>query len=215
MNRIVIRTAILLLLTLSAAVGAQEKSSKKLYCWNEGGRKVCGDALPPSAVDSARTEISAKSGLAVGSVDRTLNDSERSAALTAAKAAAVEADKTLAAQRRDLAMVESYATEADLRRAYGERITLLDESLKTSRLSTANLRQSLLSLLRQAADLELQSQPVRKPLVDNIVRQHTDLLRQQEIMKQQAIDRAALGSDLEAALARYRSLKAGDTPAAG
>ena len=29
--------------------------------------------------------------------------------------------------RRDMAMVESYATEADLRRAYGERIDLLDD----------------------------------------------------------------------------------------
>ena len=26
-----------------AAAGA---GKKKLYCWNEGGRKVCGDALP-------------------------------------------------------------------------------------------------------------------------------------------------------------------------
>src|SRR3546814_17752408 len=73
-----------------------------------------------------------------------------------------------AAMRRDLAMVESYATQDDLRRAYGERITLVEESLKTSRLGLVNLRQSLLSLLRQAADLELQSKPVqdRKSVVE-------------------------------------------------
>ena len=29
-------------------------SEKKIYCWNEGGRKVCGDALPASAANSAR-----------------------------------------------------------------------------------------------------------------------------------------------------------------
>ena len=119
------------------------------------------------------------------------------------RAAEVEA----ATKRRDLAMVESYATEDDLRRAYGERITLVEESLKTSRLGIVNLRQSLLSLLRQAADLELQSQPVRKPLSDNIVRQHGDLLRQQAILEQQLDDRASLGSDLEQALERYRALK--------
>ena len=44
-----------------AQAGKEPKEKKKLYCWNEGGRKVCGDALPANAVDSARTEISAKS----------------------------------------------------------------------------------------------------------------------------------------------------------
>ncbi len=100
--------------------------------------------------------------------------------------------------------------------AYGERITLVEESLKTSRLGIINLRQSLLSLLRQAADLELQSKPVHKGLANNIIRQHGDLLRQQEIMLEQQHDRASLGSDLEQALERYRELKGGNkTVAAG
>src|SRR3546814_447088 len=116
-----------------------------------------------------------------------------------------------AAMRRDLAMVESYATEDDLRRAYGERITLVEESLKTSRLGLVNLRQSLLSLLRRTADLELQSKPVHKALGDNIQRQHGDLLRQQAILEQQAQDRTSLGSDLEQALERYRALKSPQT----
>src|SRR3546814_8865972 len=68
-------------------------------------------------------------------------------------------------------------------------------------------RSSLLSLLRRAADLELQSKPVHKALGDNIQRQHGDLLRQQAILEQQAQDRTSLGSDLEQALERYRALK--------
>ncbi|MGH8031419.1 MAG: hypothetical protein ACREO8_03400 [Luteimonas sp.] len=204
------------LLLIAATLGAsptalaQDKvSGKKLYCWNDNGRKVCGDALPANAIDNARTEISAQSGLAMRSVERSLNDDERTAATLAAKTAADAAERALAQRYRDLAMVESYATEADLRRAYGERITLVEESLKTSRLGTINLRQSLLSLLRQAAELELQSRPVRKPLADSIIRQHADLLRQQAIIKEQTDERAALGSDLEAALDRYRALKDG------
>ena len=106
-------------------------------------------------------------------------------------------------------MVESYATEGDLRRAYGERITLVEESLKTSELSVANLRQSLLSLLRQAAERELLGQPVGKALVDGIHAQHGDLIRQQAIMERQLVDRASLGSDLDAALERYRAMKRG------
>lgn len=196
-----------LLLLATAAAGAQDKAAKKIYCWNEDGHKVCGDALPADAADAARTEISARTGMTVRSVERAPTDEERAQAAVERKQAALEAEAEAAAKRRDLAMVESYATEADLRRAYGERINLVEESLKTSRLGQVNLRQSLLSLLRQAADLELQSKPVRKALTDNIQRQHGDLLRQQAILEQQVHDRASLGSDLEQALERYRALK--------
>ncbi|WP_156899823.1 hypothetical protein [Luteimonas mephitis] len=202
------------LMLVAATAAAQDKApAKKIYCWDEGGHKVCGDALPPDAADAARTEISARTGITVRSVERALTDDERAAAADAHRQAALDAEAEAATKRRDLAMVESYATEDDLRRAYGERITLVEESLKTSRLGLANLRQSLLSLLRQAADLELQSKPVNKALTGNILRQHGDLLRQQAILEQQLQDRQSLGSDLEQALARYRALKSPETAA--
>ncbi len=203
------------LLLAAMAAPAQDKApaNKKIYCWDENGHKVCGDALPADAADAARTEISARTGIAVRSVERAPTDEERAAAADARKQAARDAEAEAAAKRRDLAMVESYATEDDLRRAYGERITLVEESLKTSRLGLVNLRQSLLSLLRQAADLELQSKPVDKALTGNIQRQHGDLLRQQVILEQQLQDRRSLGSDLEEALSRYRALKAPDKAA--
>ena len=199
------------LLLATATAAAQDKTpAKKIYCWNEGGQKICGDALPADAADAARTEISARTGMTVRSVERAPTDDERAAAAAARRQAMLEAEAEAAAKRRDLAMVESYATEADLRRAYGERITLVEESLKTSRLGLVNQRASLLSLLRQAADLELQSKPVPKALAGNIQRQHGDLLRQQAILEQQVHDRASLGSDLEQALGRYRALKSPD-----
>ncbi|HST44358.1 MAG TPA: hypothetical protein VLK29_03940 [Luteimonas sp.] len=196
-----------LLAALPAAGLHAQDAPKKLYCWTEGGTRVCGDTLPASAIDHARTEINAASGLQTGQVPRALNRDERLAAADEAKRAAEAAEVEATSKRRDLAMVESYNTEDDLRRAYGERITLVEESLKTSRLGVANLRQSLLSLLQKAAELELQSQPVTKPLADGIVNQHADLIRQQAIMQKQLQDRASLGSDLEQALARYRGMK--------
>jgi len=209
-------TCALLLVATAASAATQDKApAKKIYCWNEDGHKFCGDALPADAADAARTEISARTGIAVRSVERAPTDEERAAAADARKQAALDAETEAAAKRRDLAMVESYATENDLRRAYGERITLVEESLKTSRLGLVNLRQSLLSLLRQAADLELQSKPVNKALTGNILRQHGDLLRQQAILEQQQQDRQSLGSDLEQALERYRALKAPEKTAQG
>lgn len=195
------------LCAVAASAVAQKSPERRLYCWDEGGRRVCGDALPASAVDRARTEISARSGMRVNEIPRALTPEERAVAETEARQARRVEESAEAVQRRERAMVESYATEDELRRGFGERIILVDEALKTSRMSIANLRQSLLSLLRQASDLELQGQPVQAALAGNIVAQHKDLLRQKSIMEQQENDRALLDADLEHALERYRALK--------
>ena len=84
-NRILIAAVAFGVAALAGSGGlrAQAKAGteKKIYCWNEGGRKVCGDALPAEAANSARTEISARSGLRTGQVSRALSDDERSAAI--------------------------------------------------------------------------------------------------------------------------------------
>jgi hypothetical protein len=212
-TRITIAIAVVLLAFASVA---SAQTGKKLYCWNENGRKVCGDALPAEAAERARTEISARSGLRTGEVARALTAEERAAAATAAEQAQLAADAEAARQRRDLAMVESYGTEADLRRAYGERIGLLDATLKASVLGESNLRLSLASLLNQASDLELSGKPVPAPLLANVRNQHSELQKQQRILAQQRRDRASLDSELADAVARYRDLKraqASDTDA--
>lgn len=199
--------AIVMAGTGTAAAQTAAPAQKKIYCWDEGGRRVCGDALPASAVDSARTEFNARSGLATGHVDRALTDEERSAAAVAAEEARRQAEAEAMQKRRDLAMVESYMTENDLRRAYGERTALLDETLKASRLGVANLRLSLLSLLRQAGDVELADAPVTRRLTDSIQRQHAELLRQKQILLAQEEDRAELERELADSVQRYRDMR--------
>ena len=56
---------------------------KKLYCWNDNGKKVCGDALPPEQAARARKEFSARSGRTLNEVDRALTAEERTAAAAA------------------------------------------------------------------------------------------------------------------------------------
>ncbi|SDX80101.1 hypothetical protein [Lysobacter enzymogenes] len=187
---------------------AQDASKKKLYCWDEGGRKVCGDALPAHAVDSARTEISAKSGLATAQVDRALSAEERAAAEQAARAARSAATAAEAQKRRDRAMAESYATEEDLRKSFQERIVLLDETVKASQLGIEGRRQTVLSLLRKAGEAELNGKPVGSGLAENIRGQHDELLHQQDVLKQQVLERSLADQDLATALERYNALKA-------
>jgi len=196
---------------LSMQVSAQQADKgKKLYCWDEGGRKVCGDALPASAAGAGRTEISAKSGRTLDTVGRAMTPEERATATAATRQAQQAVEQRMQEQRRDLAMVDSYATEADLRRAYGDRADLLDASIKASVLGVQNLHQSLLSLLTRAADDELSDKPVPRPQQAAMRDQHAELLKQERILAQQRADRAALDAELTDSLQRYRTLKHAD-----
>ena len=60
--------------------------------------------------------------------------------------------------------------EADLRRAYGERIVLVEEAIKTSHMGVANLRASLLSLLRFLSFRGQISKFLRHTVLDSITR---------------------------------------------
>lgn len=198
-----------LLLALAPLALAQKtgEPAKKLYCWTENGRKVCGDALPATAVDSARTEISARSGLPTGRVDRAPSLDERAAAAAKAEADRQGALADEARLRRDMAMVESYASETELRRAYENRISLSEGTVKASRMSVAGLHQSLLTLLKRAGDAELSGKPVAKPLAGNIRQQHGELRRQQNMLVQQQHDASTIEDEFADTLSRYRALK--------
>ncbi|MBP6748342.1 MAG: hypothetical protein KA144_01780 [Xanthomonadaceae bacterium] len=188
---------------LSMQTHAQDVGAKKLYCWNENGRKVCSDALPPSAVDRQRVEINQTSGTAVREVSRALTDVEREQAALAAKAAESENDRL----RKELAMVHTFATEADLERSFRNRFDLLDESLKGSALSAKNLRHSLLNLLEQANDNQLENKPVGNRTVEKIRLQQQELRQLQAMERRQTQERAELDLQFQAALQRYRELK--------
>ena len=204
----IIRTIAVLALLCAAAPADAQSRGKKLYCWNDAnGNRTCGDTLPPGATDLARTEINAASGAQTREVGRALTAEERAAASAAAAQAQADAKAEAERQRRDLAMVESYATEADLRRAYGERTTLLDDALKASALGESNLRRSLVVLLDQANNLQLAGRPVPANLLANLRAQHAELMKQQRIIQEQRADRASLDAELADALARYNALK--------
>lgn len=207
MSRIRPLTAALLLATAPLALAQKtEAPAKKVYCWNEGGRKVCGDALPATAVDSARTEINASSGMATARIDRALTPAERAAAEAAARdeqAAQAAAD---AEMRRFMAMVHSFDTEDALRRAFDNRIALNRDSIKTAQMGIAGVRAMLVDLLRRAGEAELAQRPVPKKLADDIRSQHAQLIQQQATLARLQRNGAAIRAQLDEAVTRYREL---------
>lgn len=214
-NPLLTGTLVLLAAALStallstAAVAQQKDKPKKLYCWDEGGRRVCSDTLPASAVGHQRTEISATTGSAINRVDRALTAEERAAAAVQALAQESEADR----KRREMAMVVSYTTEKDLQRAFQERFALVDEGLKSSSMAQTNLHKSLIALLRQANDLELAGKPVSKALRNRILTQHRELGLLLATQQRLRTERGTLQAEYEHALTRYRELKGTTTTA--
>ena len=86
-------------------------------------------------------------------------------------------------------------------------LELIEESLKGSALALTNLHDSLISLLRQANELELQSKPVSKQIREKIISQHAELQALRTLKQRQEIERETLNADFQDAMTRYRALK--------
>lgn len=208
--------ACLLATATPADAQTRGRDGKTVYCWNDAsGKRVCGDALPPEATDRARTEINAATGMRRRQLQRVPTEAERAAAAQEAEAAARQAAIEAAQLRKELAMVESYANEDELRRAYRNRIEMMDGAIESSRAGAANLRLGLVALLRQAGELELAGKPVPASLAAGIADRHETLGRQQSILDAQVRERATLDVEFENAVRRYRELKRPAGPAAG
>ena len=210
MKKFTAATSAIAALVVAGAVHAAPQG-KKLYCWEEGGRTICGDALPADAADNARTEFSAKTGRQVGEVARALTDEERAALDAERERAALDAKEEADRARRELAMVESYATEDELRRAFRNRTTLMDDKVQASRIAIDNLRQGLVTRLRAASELELAGKPVAADLAAAIATQHETLRGQRDLLARQQRERAALDLELASAVERSRELTGVET----
>lgn len=202
-------TGVLAAMTMSADAAAQDRAPR-LYCWEQDGRKYCSDTLPASAVNQPRTEIQGRSLAHRTQVGGALSEEQRSIAAREAEQAAAAAEAQAARLRADLAIVESYETEAALREAYGRRVVLVEESIRTSALRSETLRRNLADLLIQANELELQNRPVGRDIAESVQRQHLELLRQSAMLAQLQQEHSHLETDLEETVRRYLELK-GDT----
>lgn len=197
-------------LAVLPAAAQNKPAERKLYCWDEGGRRVCGDALPASAVNSARTEFNSRTGMPRAQVGRALTAQEQAAAAAQEAARRQEAERIAAQKRSDTALAESYDSEDALRRAFNVRYELVDEGLKTSEMTIKSQRESLLGLMRTAANLELEGKPVNQKLAEDIQAQRSALVGAMQLQQQQHDERKQLDVQQEEALARWRKARGGE-----
>ena len=215
---------ILALVLVAPAALAQEKApAKKLFCWQEKGQRVCSDALPAEAVNAAREEISATSGLRTGGVERAMTEEERASAAIEAQQRQMDAAAAETRRRTDAAMLLSYRDENDLRRVFNDRIAIVDNNVRTARYNTVSLRDGLVSLLQTAGNQELAGRPVAPELAANIRQRHAELVRTRRLQHSFETQRSTLDVEITDIMQRYRAMKgtspdaveeaAGQTPA--
>lgn len=215
MNGKAILSALLATTIASGAAFAQAKSPK-LYRWVDKDGKVHYDqALPPEAVNQARREFSTDSGNVTGTVERALTAEERAAIAAAAAAAAEQAEKLDELKRQEEVMMATYSNESDMRRAYGERLTLLKTTLESTDVSIRNVRENLAMMLGQASDAELAGRKVADDRIAAIRELHNEYLKQQQFQVDRRLELEALNSEFARMLERYRQLKNAPAAAAG
>ena len=199
--------ALCVLLAPAALAQKAEAPAKKLYCWNENGQRVCSDALPAEAVNRARQEINAKSGMRTAEVEGALTEEERALAASAEVQRRVDQAAAETRRRTDQAMLLSYQTEDELRRVFNERTGIVDNSIRTARYNVASLREGLISLLQTAGDRELAGKPVNPETATNIRRRHSELLRQRQLQSSFETQRKELDVEIAEITKRYRQMK--------
>lgn len=210
MSRALSHIAVALLLAATGAGAApvsDDPQGKKLYCWNADGERICSDALPVEAVNGAREEFSASSGLRSGQVQRALSEDERARAAVADAQQRLDDMALQTRQRTEQAMLATYASEQELRRVFAERGAILDNNVSTARYNVASLRDALSSALADAGDSELAGRRVADTLAASIRQRHAELLAQQRMQAVFERQRQALDAEIEETVQRFRLLK--------
>jgi hypothetical protein len=202
------KTILGVMLVAALLSGTAEAQKKKLYRWVDKEGKVHYDeALPPEAVNQARTEFNANSGAQTGTVDRALTPEELAAQAAAVQSAEEKAKLEAEQKRQEEVMLATYSNENDLRRAYGERIELLKTTLESTDVSIKNVRENLALMLQQASDTELNKRKVTDDRVAAIRELHNEYQKQQGFQVNRRVELEALNAEFARMLTRYRELK--------
>jgi hypothetical protein len=203
------------LLAAGTADAQKQPTQKKLYRWvDKDGKVQFSDALPPEAVDQARTEFNASSGTTTATVDRALTAEERAAKAEADRLQAIADKEAEQARKTEAAMIASFQNEDELRHSFTNRIDLLKQTLEAIEAGIASQRASLSSLLADAAESELTGKAVGSKQATSIRELHDEMVRQQQMLVLKQGELVELDAELLRLVERFRELKGvKDSPA--
>lgn len=141
--------------TWAAPAKTDKGAPKKIYCWEEKGQKLCGDVLPATAVEQARTERSAKTGTVTREVARPPTAEELAVEKSLQDALSQQSDAQKQAQRRTDILLSTYPTETELLQSFADREKELVSAVNSMKKSQKDLHKDLADKLQILGNVEL------------------------------------------------------------
>ena len=186
-------------------VQAQSSSKPKLYKWtDQEGNVHYSDQIPPEAKEYARERVNDQ-GVAVERIERALTPEELAAQKAAADKAIADAKHAEEMRKADEALMNSYASEEDLTRAYSQRLDLLSQTIDARQMEIAAREQSLTSLVTQAAEMERGGRPVSDAIKQMIASERTEIDRQKQFLLKKESEKLTAKKDYDRDMAAYKS----------
>jgi len=202
-NRIALTAALVLLGT--ACVHAQTGGDRKLYKWVDAqGQVHYGDHVPDEYANQEQ-HVFNRQGVEVDRIE-----AQKTPEQAAAEAQRVQA--ALDSRNRDRNLVSTYASVDEIERLRDQRLGLLSDQIKVATQFLDILHGRLDKLHSDASHFKPYSdnpKASRMPdaVAEDLARVGSDIRTQEDNLRQKRADQAALQSQFDADIARYRELK--------
>jgi len=201
-------TQLISAISLGLLLCAATADAGKLYKWvDENGNVTYSDQVPPDQVQHAREELN-KDGITVKEVTQALSAEEQAAVYRAEEEARLVALSAEEARRRDKALLDSYAGEGDLTRAYSQRVDLLEQTIEAREVEIGLREKGMIKLVAQAAETERAGRAVPEALKQLIDGERQEIDRQLAFVEEKKVELIQSKGDYERDMARYREVAA-------
>jgi hypothetical protein len=187
---------------------ASSAAQAKIYkCTDSKGKVFYSQAYDPKLCGGGGSQLNDQ-GLEVKKIERQKTPEEILAEREQAKRDAEAKIVAEAQAQQDRALMMSYTSEVDLKRARDQELEVVQASINTTKLSLASQEKALAEILAHAASFERAKKPVPQVTADQlkVVRQQIDTTNRQLTERQAEMKR--IDAAYTAKFARYRELKA-------
>lgn len=199
-----------LVMALAAAIGSgdlwAQSSGKKLYKWvDEKGNVYFSDKVPPDQIKHGRKELN-EQGVVTSAQGRAPTDAEREAKRLSDAEARRVANEARKKAEEDKRFLDSYATEADLKRALELSVELLAQQISSARNDIELRQKSLDRLMGRAGEIEAAGKTVDPGLLSMIESERRAIGQQTAYLATKEQEKTAAQTEYDAKLKRYQAL---------
>lgn len=189
------------------AVAAAQPAWAKMYKWvDEQGKTHYGDTLPAQYAGQGNAELN-KRGMEVKKTEGALSEEQRKAREDEQARLRVEKQKTVDAERRDKALLNTYTTDKEIDLARDRHLQGAEAVIQTSQQRVKSEQSKLDGYRKQVASLTAAKRPVPKDLAEDIKEAEQELQRAQEVIKNKQQEQADIRAKFDADKMRFRELR--------